>query len=42
MEVTLTPEEIEGLDDDAVTKLYQKKVAEIIAQNRPEDFSVRF
>uniref|UniRef100_A0A061RQR5 Splicing factor 3b subunit 2-like n=1 Tax=Tetraselmis sp. GSL018 TaxID=582737 RepID=A0A061RQR5_9CHLO len=39
VEVTLTPEEIEGLDDDAIKRLYAQKVQEIRAANKPEDFS---
>lgn len=41
VEVTLTPEEIEGLDDDAVKKLYAQRVEELKAANKGEDFSVR-
>ena len=40
VEVTLTPEEIEGLDDDAIKKLYAQKLEEIKSSNRHEDFSV--
>eukprot|EP00873_Tetraselmis_striata_P035015 jgi/Tetstr1/455279/TSEL_042115.t1 len=39
VEVTLTPEEIEGLDDDAVKKLYAQRVEELKAANKGEDFS---
>lgn len=40
IEVTLTPEEIEGLDDEAISKLYAQRIQEIKSANKPEDFSV--
>jgi len=39
VEVTLTPEEIEGLDDEAIKKLYAQRVEEIKSSNKHEDFS---
>ena len=39
VEVTLTPEEMEGLDEAALKALYEERVAEARAGNRREDFS---
>ncbi|EFJ51039.1 hypothetical protein VOLCADRAFT_57823, partial [Volvox carteri f. nagariensis] len=39
VEVTISPEELEGLDEAQVKALYDAKVAELRAANRREDFS---
>lgn len=39
IEVNLTPEEVEGLDEAQLKALYEEKVAEAKAQSRREDFS---
>lgn len=39
VEVALTPEEIEGLDEAGIKQLYDAKVAEARAANKREDFS---
>lgn len=39
VEVNLSPEEIEGLDEAAVRALYEEKVAALRAADRREDFS---
>lgn len=39
VEVTLLPEELEGLDEAAVAALYEEKVAAARAEQKPEDFS---
>ncbi|KIY97813.1 hypothetical protein MNEG_10147 [Monoraphidium neglectum] len=39
VEVTLLPEELEGLDEAAVKALYEEKAAEMRAAQRKEDFS---
>lgn len=39
VEVALTPEEIEGLDEAAIKQLYESKLAEARASNKREDFS---
>lgn len=39
VEVTLTPEELEGLDEAGIKALYDEKVAEVRSANRHEDLS---
>ncbi|KAF5840669.1 hypothetical protein DUNSADRAFT_15912 [Dunaliella salina] len=39
VEVTLTPEEMEGLDEGGLKALYEQKLAEVRAGNKREDFS---
>jgi len=39
VEVTLTPDEIEGLDDESIKKLYAQRVEDMRSANRGEDFS---
>mmetsp|Transcript_20111 Transcript_20111/g.34621 ORF Transcript_20111/g.34621 Transcript_20111/m.34621 type:complete len:627 (-) Transcript_20111:353-2233(-) len=39
IEVTLTPEEMEGLDEAGIKALYDEKVAEARSANKREDFS---
>uniref|UniRef100_A0A7S0RWY4 PSP proline-rich domain-containing protein n=1 Tax=Chlamydomonas leiostraca TaxID=1034604 RepID=A0A7S0RWY4_9CHLO len=39
VEVALTPEEMEGLDEEGIRELYETKLAEARAANKREDFS---
>ena len=39
VDVTLTPEELEGLDEAGIKALYEEKLAEARASNRQEDLS---
>lgn len=39
VEVTISPEELEGLDEAAVRQLYEERMQEMKAANRREDFS---
>jgi splicing factor 3B subunit 2 len=39
VEVTLAPEELEGLDEAAIAALYEERVAAARAANAREDFS---
>ena len=39
VDVTLTPEELEGLDEAGIKALYEEKLAEARSSNRHEDLS---
>ena len=39
VEVTLSPEELEGLDEAGIKALYDEKVAEVRSASRHEDLS---
>jgi splicing factor 3B subunit 2 len=39
VEVTISPEELEGLDEAAIRALYEERVAQVKAANAREDFS---
>lgn len=39
VEVTLNPEELEGLDEAAIKKLYEQKLTEARERSNKEDFS---
>ena len=39
VEVTISPEELEGLDEAAIRALYEERMAQVKAANAREDFS---